>query len=120
MHTLLSQGTDAAQFACWLLNYGNVVAVQVYDPSRFPSGTYEHIPDPTDQTNNGEPQRLYAPHWGGVRAFGYESNADMPDFLPEPLELEYKGNFSEVKAMGASPHLFSHLSIPPSGPRTLQ
>lgn len=81
--------------------------VQVYNTTDFPSGTYEHIPDPTDETNNGLPQMLYAPHWGSVRAFGYESNADMPDFLPEPLDLNYKGNFTEVKAMGTAPPLLT-------------
>ena len=94
--------------------------MQVYNTTDFPSGVYQHIPDPTDQTNDGLPQMLYAPHWGNVRAFGYENNTDMPDFLPEPLELEYKGNFSEVKAMGTSPLLFWSFSIPRGVPNALQ
>lgn len=92
------------------INFKQAIFVQIYNPIEFPSGPYEHIPDPTAEDSDMiGAQPFYAPHWGNVRPFGHKSGADLPDFLPEPLTLDYAGNFSEVKELGMHTHLLRHM-----------
>lgn len=76
--------------------------VQSYNSEHFPSGAFQHVPDPTAVDEDGDPQTLYAPHWGSVRPFGYERNDIIPNYLPSPLELAYQGNLTEVKKIGTT------------------
>lgn len=68
------------------------------------TATYMHVPDPTAVDDDGDPQTLYAPHWGGVKPFGHEIGG-----LPNPLATrpappnppnDYLRDFQEAKDIG--------------------
>ena len=76
-------GSDAGPF--------NVVVEPGYLPP------FVHQPDPTvDQMT------LHAPHWGGVRPFGFRDLADTAPEIPKPLDLDYVGDYKEVIEVGRS------------------
>lgn len=57
-----------------------------------PLPPFEHQPDPTVQQ-----MTLHAPHWGGVRPFGFADIADAAQEIPKPLDLDYVGDYNEVR-----------------------
>lgn len=85
--------------------------MQKFDPANFPSGPYQHLPDPTatdlDQNGNELPQSFYAPHWGTVVPFGHSSTAALPNPIVGPRDnatniAQYREDFIEVQELGAA------------------
>lgn len=69
----------------------------VWNDVDFPSGAFQHRPDPTAADAENIPQTMYGVHWGKVKPFGHNT---LPDVLKNPLKLPYKRDFIEVKAYG--------------------
>lgn len=68
------------------------------------TATYMHTPDPTAVDPDGDPQTLYATHWGGVKPFAHNTGG-LPDplaSLPAPQDAPdvYLRDFKEVKDIG--------------------
>jgi hypothetical protein len=88
-------------------------ANRVFDPNEFPTGPYQHLPDPTAVDNDGKPQQVYASHWGDVTPFAHAAKSSLPNLLKPPLEQNYLKDFLEVKKLGEKHTFFRTQGVAP-------
>lgn len=83
--------------------------MQEFEGGGFPTGAFQHIPDPTaiDNDANGDPeiQAFYAPHWGNVDPFGHTATGSLPNPITGPLGnltniAQYFEDFEQVLVIG--------------------